>query len=536
MNNRHLLSQLAIRGVPMVLLAWVATLGGCAPGPTTTAPATTPADVFEPPPPMREFRGAWVATVANIDWPSKPGLDVEQQKAEAIALLDKAAQLNLNVIVLQVRTSCDALYASELEPWSYFLTGEQGKAPEPFYDPLQFWIEQAHQRGIELHAWFNPFRAKPSGQTYVDSPSHLSRTRPDLVKTYGNDKTRYLWLDPGEPDARAHSLAVFLDVVRRYDIDGVHIDDYFYPYPVDSIPFPDEPAWQKYLASGGTLARDDWRRQQINDFIRELYSGIKQLKPHVKFGISPFGIWKPGHPESVRGFNQFEKLYADARLWLNEGWCDYYSPQLYWKIDSPQQSFPALLAWWVEQNHRFRTLAPGQFTSRVGDKARPYSVEQIVSQVFVARHLPGSSGTIHFSMIALLQNREGIADVLKMTAYPTPALVPAMTWIDNDAPLAPALDVRESRDRGTITVRVTPGAGESATRWTIYTRRGEEWSMQVVPASQTEIAIADDGKTPINAIAVAAVDRCGNESRRTVVRRDPPTTRPVTRPSTSPSP
>jgi uncharacterized lipoprotein YddW (UPF0748 family) len=532
MTKRRLHSPLAIRLATLALLTFSAALAGCTTSPTTNTPATTRADTIEPPKPMREFRGVWVATVANIDWPSKPGLPVEQQKAEAIAILDKAAELNLNVIVLQVRTSCDALYDSQLEPWSYFLTGEQGKAPDPFYDPLKFWIEEAHKRGLELHAWFNPFRAKPSGQSYPDAETHLSKTRPDLVKTYGNDKTRYLWLDPGEPDARAHSLAVFLDVVRRYDIDGVHIDDYFYPYPVDSIPFPDDPAWEKYLASGGTLARDDWRRDQINTFVRELYAGIKQIKPHVKFGISPFGIWKPGHPESIRGFNQFEKLYADARLWLNEGWCDYYSPQLYWRIDAPQQSFPALLAWWVEQNHRFRTLAPGQFTSRVGDKTRPYSVEQIVSQVFVARHLPGSSGTIHFSMIALLQNREGIADELKKTAYPTPALVPATTWIDNDAPLAPALDVRENRDRTAITVRITPGAGEAASKWTIYTRRGEEWSMQVVPATQTEVVIADDAKAPINAIAVAAVDRCGNESGRAVVQRDPPATRPGTQPTT----
>lgn len=521
-------------GVALVL-ALLFAMVGCRSA-ASEPPATTQAERPEPPPATREFRGVWVATVANIDWPSKPGLTTEQQKAEALAILDKAADLNLNVIVLQVRTSCDALYASNLEPWSYFLTGEQGKAPEPFYDPLQFWVEEAHRRGLELHAWFNPFRAKASGQTYPDAAGHLSRARPDLVKTYGNDKTRYLWLDPGEPDARAHSLAVFLDVVRRYDIDGVHIDDYFYPYPVGSVPFPDDPAWARYLASGGKLSRDDWRREQINAFIRDLYAGIKQIKPHVKFGISPFGIWKPGHPESVRGFNQYEKLYADARLWLREGWCDYFSPQLYWRIDAPQQSFPALLAWWVEQNHRFRILAPGQFTSRVGDKGRPYSVEQIVSQVFVARHLPGSSGTIHFSMIALMQNREGIADELKKTAYPTPALVPATPWTDNEPPLAPALDVRENRERTVLTLRVTPAAGEPAWKWTIYTRRGDEWSMRVVPASRVEVVFTDDRHAPITAVAVAAVDRSGNESGRTVVLRDPPATRPSTQPTTAPRP
>ncbi|MFO0943771.1 MAG: family 10 glycosylhydrolase [Pirellulales bacterium] len=304
-------------------------------------PIADESKVPEPPALAREYRGVWVATVANIDWPSKPGQSSEKQQAEAIAILDAVAAANMNVVVLQVRTSCDALYASELEPWSYFLTGKQGQAPEPFYDPLAFWVEQAHQRGLELHAWFNPFRAKNSGQSYPDCQQHISQTKPLLVKKYGNDKTNYLWLDPGESEAREHSLAVFLDVLRRYDIDGIHIDDYFYPYPVDDIPFPDDPAWNAYQESDGKLARDDWRRDSMNQFIRQLYQQIKRIKPHVKFGISPFGIWKPGYPSSVAGFSQHDKLYADARLWLNEGWCDYYSPQLYWAISARQQSYPA---------------------------------------------------------------------------------------------------------------------------------------------------------------------------------------------------
>jgi uncharacterized lipoprotein YddW (UPF0748 family) len=483
--------------------------------------------------------------VANIDWPSKPGLPTEQQKAEAIAILDKAAELKLNVIVLQVRTSCDALYASELEPWSYFLTGEQGKAPEPFYDPLAFWVEEAHRRGLELHAWFNPFRAKASGQRYTDAATHLSQSQPNLVKSYGNDRTRYLWLDPGEPKAREHSLAVFLDVVRRYDIDGVHIDDYFYPYPVDDIPFPDDPAWNAYRARGGKLSRDDWRRDQINVFIRDFYTQLKRIKPHVKFGISPFGIWQPGHPESVRGFNQHEKLYADAKLWLNEGWCDYYTPQLYWAITAPQQSFPALLNWWVSQNHKGRVIAPGLFTSRVGDRSRPYSVEQIESKVFVARHTPGSSGAVHFSMIALMQNREGIADRLKANTYPQPALVPASPWLDDDAPRKPVVQIANAAT-GQAVARWRSGGGEAVKRWAVHTLRGSTWSVQILPAETTELALPLEGGESIRAIAVAAVDRLGNESERVVVeRRLPailppgpatgPATRPATRPATTPA-
>lgn len=485
--------------------------------PNAPATQTEQAPIPEIPNPVREFRGVWVATVANIDWPSKPGLSTADQQKEALAILDKCVDLKLNVVVLQIRTSCDALYKSDLEPWSYFLTGEQGKAPDPYYDPLEFWVDEAHKRGLELHAWFNPFRAKASGQRYTESDKHISKTQPDLVKTYGNNTTRYLWLDPGEDAAREHSLNVFLDVVKRYDIDGVHIDDYFYPYPVDNIPFPDDPAYKKYTDGGGKLARDDWRRHTMNEFIKELYARIKQEKPHVKFGISPFGIWQPGHPASVRGFNQYEKLYADAKLWLNEGWCDYYTPQLYWPITAPQQSFPALLGWWAEQNTQKRVLAPGIFTSRVGDKSRPYSVDQIQSKVYTARYFPGASGVIHFSMIALMQNREGLADELKKGAYAQPALIPLSPWLEGKAPNKPTIGVRVNAARGDqrANVRVTwrTGGGSKVWQWAVYVCRGNEWTLQVLPAGTSELTIEQTG-TPIRAVAVSALDRLGNESER----------------------
>jgi uncharacterized lipoprotein YddW (UPF0748 family) len=495
-------------------------------GLTHGASTTQPVDVkpIPPVPPAnREFRGAWVATVANIDWPSKPGLPVEQQKAEAIAILDKAKDIGLNVIVFQVRTSADALYQSDLEPWSYFLTGEQGKAPSPLYDPLTFWIEESHKRGLELHAWFNPYRAKASGQKYKDAPSHISQRRPDLAKPYGDGKTQYLWMDPGEPDARAHSLAVFLDVAKRYDVDGIHIDDYFYPYPVSSLDFPDEPAWKKYQASGGKLSRSDWRRDQINTFIHDFYTQLKQIKPHVKFGISPFGIWQPGHPASVRGFNQYEKLYADAKLWLNEGWCDYYTPQLYWRIDAPQQSFPALLGWWANENPKHRTLTAGLFTSRIGDKGRPYSVEQIVSKIYVARNFPGSSGHVHFSMKALMEDREGIATELKKTTYAEDALVPASTWLDDKPPAKPQAKVdalpstRPTTRPTSYMVSITSAPAEDVWQWTVYTLQGDDWTMHVLPRGQTSFDAKGDDKSPVRAVAVAAVDRCGNESERSLI-------------------
>jgi len=288
----------------------------------------------------REFRAAWIASVANINWPSKAGLSTEKQKAEAIELLNRLKDHNYNAAILQIRPQCDALYKSDLEPWSYYLTGEQGKAPDPYYDPLEFWIEQAHNRGIELHAWFNPYRAHHVSGGEVTENS-IVKTKPELVVKL---KTGYYWMDPANPKTQDHSYNVVMDVVRRYDIDGVHFDDYFYPYPSynKDEDFPDNNSWKKYLENGGSLSRGDWRRESVNIFIERLYKGIKREKHHVKFGLSPFGIWRPHYPESIRGFDQYEKLYADARLWLNEGWIDYFTPQLYWTINKIPQSFPVL--------------------------------------------------------------------------------------------------------------------------------------------------------------------------------------------------
>ena len=306
------------------------------------------------PAPVREFRGAWLATVANLDWPSEPGLSVAQQKAELTALLDHAAQLKLNAVILQVRPMADAVYASPLEPWSEFLTGRMGKAPQPFYDPLAFAVTEAHRRGLELHAWFNPFRVSlpPAQARSPAALNHLSRTHPELVRRYGN----LLWLDPGEPAAREHVLSVILDVVRRYDVDGITFDDYFYPYPekdVDgrNVDFPDDASWRKFGAASG-MSRDDWRRANVNQFIQNVDHSIHALKPWVKFGISPFGIWRPGWPKQIQGLDTYAKLYADSRLWLANGWLDYISPQLYWPVDQREQSYPVLLQWWSEAKHQ----------------------------------------------------------------------------------------------------------------------------------------------------------------------------------------
>lgn len=407
---------------------------------------------ISPPLPDREFRGAWVASLSNIDWPSQRGLSTEEQKRELLAILDKCQQLKLNVIILQVRPACDALYSSRLEPWSEYLTGVQGKAPNPFWDPLEFAVAQAHARGMELHAWFNPFRARHSAGATKLSPDHVSNTRPPIVKTYG----KFLWLDPGFEEVHDYSARVILDVVKRYDIDGVHIDDYFYPYrekdaQKKDIPFPDWTSWLSYQKRGGKLSRDDWRRDNVNRFIARIYRDVHTVKPWVKVGISPFGIYRPGYPAQIRGFDQYDSIYADPRLWLAQGWLDYLAPQLYWRIDPPATSFPALLKWWTENNPRHRMIVPGMNTTAIGSNPdytvadagnRGWPASEILKQVQITRQL-SAAGHIHWNVGALMKNKGGVADELRR-AYKQPALVPA--WSNSDVkPATPKLKATLTR-------------------------------------------------------------------------------------------
>ena len=272
-----------------------------------------PAEKIIPPSPPREFRAAWIATVGNSSWPSKSGLTTAQQKSELIAILDRTVALKMNAVIFQVRPACDALYQSSIEPWSEYLTGVQGRAPSPFYDPLAFAITEAHKRGLELHAWFNPFRAHHFQATSPIANNHISKSHPEWVRGYG----KYLWLDPGDSAVRDYSLRVVMDVVKRYDVDGVHFDDYFYPYREKNskgveMDFPDSQTWKKFGAESG-LARDDWRRRNVDRFMEKVYLSIKQEKPWVKFGISPFGIWRPQNPPSIKGFDAYAEIFADSR-------------------------------------------------------------------------------------------------------------------------------------------------------------------------------------------------------------------------------
>jgi uncharacterized lipoprotein YddW (UPF0748 family) len=356
----------------------------------------------------KEFRGAWVASVYNLDWPSKPGLSADRQQAELRGILDRAKGLGLNAILLQVRPAGDALYPSSTEPWSAFLAGRQGR--DPGYDPLAFAIREGKARGIAIHAWFNPFRAATNASGPF-AAGHISRRQPGWVRRHGN----LLWIDPGVPAAREHVLGVILDVVRRYGVAGVHIDDYFYPYPTKGAgDFADGASWGVHGAAGG-LSRGDWRRQNINRFVESLYREVKAAKPEAMVGISPFGIWRPGVPEGIEaGLDAYGSLYCDARLWLEQGWCDYLSPQLYWSIDPPQQSFPVLLRWWRAQSRAGRPIWPGIATERVGAK-RPAS--EIARQIALTRSGESVPGHIHWNMKALMENRGGVADLLRREVY-----------------------------------------------------------------------------------------------------------------------
>ena len=465
-----------------------------------------------PPPIQREFRGAWVATVGNIDWPSKPGLSVDQQKQELLAILNKAVELRLNAIIFQVRPSCDALYASKIEPWSEYLTGQMGKAPEPDYDPLKFAVTEAHRRGLELHAWFNPFRARNAAAKSSISSRHISKTRPELVRTYGP----FLWLDPGEKAARDYSQSVVLDVVRRYDIDGVHIDDYFYPYrekdskgqPID---FPDWPSWKRYRASGGKLVRDDWRRENVNQFVQNLYRAIKSEKSWVKFGISPFGIWRPGFPSQVRGLDPYEQLYADSRKWLVNGWCDYFSPQLYWPNASKEQSFSTLLNWWGDQNKKDRHLWPGLNSSKLST----WGADEIVNQIALTRRQPGSDGAIQWGAGELRRNTGGITAALLGSVYRESALVPPSPWLGGAAP-GKAM-VALTRSGQTTQVSWQAGAGTAPWLWVVQQRADGRWTSEILPSDRSSAVLRGTAKGPPDMVSVTAVSRLGNTGPATVL-------------------
>ncbi|WP_431609994.1 glycoside hydrolase family 10 protein [Chryseobacterium sp. 'Rf worker isolate 10'] len=454
----------------------------------------------------REFRGAWIASVANINWPSRNDLTVEQQKAEAISMLDMLKDNNFNAAIFQIRPSADALYTSNIEPWSYFLTGETGTAPSPNYDPLQFWIEEAHKRGLELHVWLNPYRAHHTNGGAVNSLSMANKLSDIVIRL----KNGMYWFDPANPKTQGHVSNVVKDIVKRYDIDAVHFDDYFYPYATynKGADFPDNATWNAYVSSGGTLSRADWRRDNVNKFVERIYKEIHAEKNNVRFGISPFGIWKPGYPAGVVGSSQYDELYADAKLWLNKGWVDYFSPQLYWPVDSKGQSFEALLSWWQSENTMNRHLWPGLNTVEIKVSDRP---SEIKNQIAISRNiLKNDAGEIHWSIAGLTKN-PNMLPALKNGPYNEKALVPKSPWIKAVPLQTPTLFIS---DNGSFaqTSWSTKNAAD-VFHWVLFIQYNGVWQTEILTLDtlSKDIPKFKDGKK-LNAVAIKAIDRLGNES------------------------
>ncbi|HOJ17271.1 MAG: family 10 glycosylhydrolase [Ignavibacteriales bacterium] len=462
---------------------------------------------------LREMRAVWVATVANIDWPSRPGLTTEQQKAEALAILDKVKSLNMNAVILQVRPQADAIYPSELEPWSYFLTGQQGKAPDPFYDPLKFWIDEAHVRGLELHAWLNPYRANHSSTRGELAPNSVVKSKSHLVKKLGS--AGYYWMDPALAEVQDHSYAVAMDIAKRYDVDAIHLDDYFYPYRDynDNQDFPDDDSYNAYKTKGGKLTKSDWRRDAVNKFIKRLYDGIRKTSKTVKFGISPFGTYRPNHPEGYGGtFDAYEILSADAKLWLNKGWVDYFVPQLYWNISRIELSYPILLQWWLGENKKGIHLWPGLFIRP--EVERNTMMLEIVNQILVARGMiKDYPGTMTFSMRSLMSNDTITTRALLNGPFRNHALVPPYKWIDSKAPDAPIVKI----EKGSYGIKIswTPKGKKIPWQYVVYKKAGEVWSYEIHSFNTRECLLKD---TKVTEVIVTAVDRCGNESSKKPVK------------------
>lgn len=358
-----------------------------------------------------EFRGAWISSVYNINFPSAPGLSVKTQKAQAVRLLDAAKIAGLNAVMIQVRPESDALYDSKLEPWSRYLTGTQGRSPG--YDPLAFFIAEARKRGIEVHAWLNPYRAAANASQPRTS-NHISKRYPQFAYKIKNT----LWMDPGAPAVQKHIVNVVRDLASRYSIAGIHLDDYFYPYPADSgatYPFPDDATYAAYRSSGGTLSRADWRRNNVNSLIRSISKAVHAEKSNIKFGVSPFGIYTKGSPPDVKaGVDQYNQLYSDPLTWMREGWIDYLAPQLYWADHGPQ-SFSSLLRWWrsPQVNPRGVQVWPGIAVDRL--TSHGWTASEISNQLGLEKTIAprGHGGFLLWNIDPIAKNTKGITPVIR---------------------------------------------------------------------------------------------------------------------------
>jgi uncharacterized lipoprotein YddW (UPF0748 family) len=388
-----------------------------------------------------EFRGVWIATVENIDWPSKRGLSNQAQKEEFITLLDRHQKNGMNAIIMQVRPSGDAFYPSTLEPWSEYLMGTQGLPPSPFYDPLEFMIKETHKRGMEFHAWINPYRAVFNVKKSSVAPSHISKLHPEWFLTYGDKK----YFNPGLPQVWQHTNRIVRDLVSRYDIDAIHMDDYFYPYRIANKDFPDEKTYQQNKRG---LNKEDWRRSNCDTIVKQLYASIHQIKPGVQFGISPFGIWRnkskdPRGSDTKAGQTNYDDLYADILLWLEKGWVDYIAPQIYWEHGHPLANYDTIINWW-NQNSYGKNLYIGHGMYKAGTNTPWRDKNELPYQIKRVRSLKNTSGSAYFSSASFNNNINNWNDSLQKKYYQKPALVPTMPWLVQYKVEAPIVNKQNS--------------------------------------------------------------------------------------------
>jgi uncharacterized lipoprotein YddW (UPF0748 family) len=465
--------------------------------------------------PKREFRAAWIATIGNIDWPLKQGLPNEEQKQSFIRRLDQMKRFGCNAVIMQIRPAADAFYPSDIEPWSRYLTGKQGVAPNPYYDPLEFMITESHKRNMEFHAWFNPFRVLVDSRKNPNPATHVSRQHPEWMVSYGGKSQ----LNPGIPEAREYVTEVIMDVVKRYDIDAVHLDDYFYPYRIAGVPFNDAAAFHKYNPSN-IADKDDWRRNNVSLFIQNLNSRIKVQKAYVKLGISPFGVWRNASKDTAGsptrgGQTNYDDLYADVMLWMKKGWIDYLLPQLYWEHGHRLVAFETLMPWWRDHAYGRQVYFGLGMYRMLGNPGGIWAgTKELLWQIRDTRLYAPNTGWALYSLSNLDKIIAPISDSLK--AYnKSIALVPEMRWLDSVAPQAPVV-------KGNLTAQgyflqwTQQNPSREPLKYVVY-RFGKEEKVDISNSARILAIVSEaqylDANAPGNSVyLVTTIDRLWNES------------------------
>ena len=466
--------------------------------------------------PKREFRAAWIQSVNG----QFRGMPTEKLKQNLIGQLNSLQKAGINAIIFQVRPEADALYASRLEPWSRFLTGVQGKAPEPYWDPMQFMIDECHKRGMEFHAWINPYRTKTTLKSEL-APNHVYNIHPEWFVTYGDQ----LYFDPALPESRRHICMVVSDIVSRYDVDAIHMDDYFYPYPIKGKDFPDDASFARF--GGGFSNKGDWRRSNVNVLIKKLHETIREIKPWVKFGVSPFGIYRNESSDPLgsktKGLQNYDDLYADVLLWAREGWIDNNIPQIYWHIGHPVADYETLVKWWA-RNTENRPLFIGQSVMNTVQNADPKnpSINQLPRKMALQRAYQTIGGSCQWPASAVVENAGKYRDALIAEYHKYPALPPVFDFMDNEAPAK----VRKMKpvwtEDGYILFWTAPKYKEEmnrAVQYVVY-RFNDKEKVNIDDPSHIVAITRDnfyklpyeDGKTKYRYV-VTALDRLHNESK-----------------------